>query len=218
LAARIGTMKISQEIDALTVMGVDPVRFIGNPATGKMGSAIAQAALDRGATVTLIHGGNSEVMIPPASQLRFISVISAEEMYQGMLLHFPDADYTILSAAVADVKPERYSSQKLPKQEIPDCLPLASVPDIAATLGKQKQPQQTLVGFAAQTGEFVKPAQAKMARKNLDYIVANPIDRAEGGFGSDRNQCVILGKDGLEQEIPLCTKLELAHRLLDVIK
>ncbi len=194
----------------------DPVRFIGNPATGKMGNAIAQAALDRGATVTLIQG-SSEVMMASSAKLKWMSVTSAEEMYQGMLLHFPDADYTILSAAVADVKPAHYSPQKFPKQKIPDCLPLADVPDIAATLGKQKQARQILVGFAAQTGDFVKPAQAKMERKNLDYIVANPIDRAEGGFGSDRNQCVILGKHGLEQEIPLCTKLELAHQLLDII-
>jgi len=197
---------------------LDPVRFIGNPATGKMGSAIAQAALDRGAMATLVHGGSAELAITPSSQLRVISVISAEEMYQVMMLHFPDADYTILSAAVADVKPAEYSPEKLSKQDIPEYLPLANVPDIAARLGKQKQPKQIVVGFAAQTGAFIKPAKEKMLRKNLDYIVANPIDRAEGGFGSDRNQCVILGKDGFEQGIPLCTKLELAHQLLDVIK
>ena len=197
---------------------LDPVRFIGNPATGKMGSAIAQAAIDRGATVTLIHGGNTDVPVLPSPRFRLLSVVSADEMYQAMLAHFPTADYTILSAAVADVKPAHYSTEKLPKNDIPDCLPLKDVPDIAATLGKQKQPQQTLVGFAAQTGDFVKPAREKMLRKNLDYIVANPIDRAAGGFGSDENQGMILGKAGQEQSIPLCSKLQLAHYLLDCFK
>jgi len=196
---------------------LDPVRYIGNPATGKMGSAIAQAAIDRGATVTLVHGGNTEIPLIPSPRFRLISVISADEMYQAMLAHFPTADYTILSAAVADVKPAHYSTKKLPKKDIPDCLPLTNVRDIAATLGKEKQPQQTLVGFAAQTGDFVKPAREKMARKNLDYIVANPIDRIEGGFGSDNNQCIILGREGQEQSIPLCSKLQLAHYLLDAL-
>ena len=196
---------------------LDPVRYIGNPATGKMGSAIAQAAIDRGATVTLVHGGNTEIPIIPSPRFRLISVVSAQEMYQTMVAHFPTADYTILSAAVADVKPAHYSTEKLPKKELPDCLPLTDVPDIAATLGKQKQPQQTLVGFAAQTGDFVKPAREKMARKNLDYIVANPIDRIESGFGSDDNQCIILGKQGQEQSIPLCSKLQIAHYLLDAL-
>ncbi len=197
---------------------LDPVRFIGNPATGKMGRAIAQAAIDRGATVTLVHGGNTDIPMIPSPNFRLISVVSADEMYQTMLAHFPTTDYTILSAAVADVKPAHYSPEKVPKNNLPECLPLASVPDIAATLGTQKQPQQILVGFAAQTGNFVKPAREKMARKNLDYIVANPIDRVEGGFGSDQNQCIILGKAGLEQSIPLCSKLQLAHYLLDHLK
>lgn len=196
---------------------LDPVRFIGNPATGKMGSAIAQAALDRGATVTLIHGGSSEIAITPSSQLHLIPVMSAQQMYEEMMPHFAQADYVILSAAVADVKPTDYSANKLAKQDLPDCLPLASVPDIAAILGQQKQPEQVLVGFAAQSGDFVKPAKEKLQRKNLDYIVANPIDREESGFGSDRNQCVVLNKNGSEHEIPLCRKLQLAHYLLDIV-
>lgn len=196
---------------------LDPVRFIGNPATGKMGSAIAQAARDRGAKVTLVQGGTSAVTVTPSSELRIIPVISAKEMFEVMRVHFPNADYTLLSAAVADFQPASYSEKKLPKQELPQQLPLAPVPDIAETLGKQKQPQQILVGFAAQTRDFVKPAREKMHRKNLNYIVANPIDRAVGGFGSDENQCVILGKDGLEQSIPLCSKLQLAHYILDIL-
>ena len=194
---------------------LDPVRFLGNPATGKMGSAIAQAGLDRGANVILVQGGTTQAMIPFSPQLRLISVVSAEEMLEAMLASFPDADYTILAAAVADVKPAHYSPEKLPKQKLPDRLSLVNVPDIAATLGQQKRSQQILVGFAAQTGDFVKPAKEKMLRKNLDYIVANPIDRSEGGFGSDNNQAVILRQDGWETTIPLCHKLQLAHYILD---
>lgn len=196
---------------------LDPVRFIGNPATGKMGSAIAQAALDRGASVTLVQGSASEVRVTPSAKLHLIPVVSAKEMYEAMMAHFANADYTILSAAVADVKPAHYSAEKLPKQSLSDCLPLANVPDIAQALGKQKQTQQILVGFAAQTGDLVQPAWEKLQRKNLDYIVANPIDRSEGGFGSDRNQCVFLRKDGQQQVIPLCSKLQLAHHLLDFL-
>ncbi|NBD31796.1 MAG: bifunctional phosphopantothenoylcysteine decarboxylase/phosphopantothenate--cysteine ligase CoaBC [Cyanobacteria bacterium] len=197
---------------------LDPVRFIGNPATGKMGSAIAQAAIDRGATVTLVHGGGMEVPMIPSPRFRLLSVVSAEAMSEAMLAHFPTADYTILSAAVADVKPTHYATEKLPKTDLPQCLPLTSVPDIAATLGEHKQGQQVLVGFAAQTGDFVKPAREKMERKNLDYIVANPIDRPDGGFGSNENQGIILGKEGWEQPIPLCSKLQLAHYLLDSLQ
>ncbi|PSO48134.1 MAG: bifunctional phosphopantothenoylcysteine decarboxylase/phosphopantothenate--cysteine ligase CoaBC [Cyanobacteria bacterium SW_9_44_58] len=197
---------------------LDPVRFIGNPATGKMGSAIAQAAIDRGATVTLIHGGSSEIAVTPSPQLHLKRVVSAQQMYEAMTDHFAQADYAILSAAVADVKPADYYGNKLAKQDLPDCLPLVSVPDIAVALGQQKKPEQVLVGFAAQTGDFVKPAKEKLQRKTLDYIVANPIDREEGGFGSDCNQCVVLSKKGWEQEIPLCSKLQLAHYLLDIVR
>lgn len=196
---------------------LDPVRFLGNPATGKMGSAIAQAALDRGATVTLVYGQSSEITVTPSPRLRLISVVTAEAMLEAMVAYFPNADYTILSAAVADFKPAHYSPQKRPKQEISDYLPLKETPDIAKTLSQNKQPQQVLVGFAAQTGDFVKPAQEKLERKNLDYIIANPIDQSEGGFGSDKNQCVILGKKGEKSAIALCSKLELAHRILDTV-
>jgi len=194
---------------------LDPVRFLGNPATGKMGSAIAQAAMDRGATVTLVHGGDHEPHVTPSPQLHIIPVMSAQQMYEAMIEAFPGADYTILAAAVADVQPADYSASKLAKSDLAECLPLAPVPDIAATLGKQKQWEQVLVGFAAQTGDFVKPAWEKLQRKQLDYIVANPIDQAEGGFASQQNQGVILARNGHQQEIPLCSKLEMAHYLLD---
>ena len=131
---------------------IDPVRFIGNPSTGKMGLALAQAALHRGAVVTLVH--------TPASWdvplgVRSIPVVSAEAMRQAMLECFPNADLIVMSAAVADVKPADYSEEKLPKRSLPSSLPLEPVPDILAELGCLKQPHQRLIGFAAQTGDIV---------------------------------------------------------------
>jgi phosphopantothenoylcysteine decarboxylase/phosphopantothenate--cysteine ligase len=193
---------------------LDPVRFIGNPSTGKMGLALAQAALHRGAKVILVHcPGSWDVPLG----VEAIPVITAEEMQGVILKHLPSADIIIMSAAVADVKPKDYSSEKLPKRSLPENLPLAAVPDIVAELGKRKQPHQYLIGFAAQTGDIVKPAREKLQRKKLDAIVANPIDKVDSGFGSDNNQAVFLDRLGREVEIPACSKLEMAHYLFDFV-
>jgi phosphopantothenoylcysteine decarboxylase/phosphopantothenate--cysteine ligase len=194
---------------------LDPVRFIGNPSTGKMGLALAQAALHRGAKAILVHcPGSWDVPLG----VEAIPVITAEEMQGVMLKHLPSADIIIMSAAVADVKPRDYSSEKLPKRSLPENLPLAAVPDIVAELGKRKQPHQYLIGFAAQTGDIITPAREKLQRKKLDAIVANPIDKVDSGFGSDNNQAVFLDKEGREVEIPACSKLEMAHYLFDFFK
>ena len=193
---------------------LDPVRFIGNPSTGKMGLALAQAALHRGAKVILVHcPGSWDVPLG----VEAIPVITAEEMQGVMLKHLPSADIIIMSAAVADVKPKDYSSEKLPKRSLPENLPLAAVPDIVAELGKRKQPHQYLIGFAAQTGDIITPAKEKLQRKKLDAIVANPIDQVDSGFGSDNNQAVFLDRLGREVEIPACSKLEMAHYLFDFV-
>ena len=193
---------------------LDPVRFIGNPSTGKMGLALAQAALHRGAKVILVHcPGSWDVPLG----VEAIPVITAEEMQGVMLKHLPSADIIIMSAAVADVKPRDYSSEKLPKRSLPENLPLAAVPDIVAEIGNRKQPHQYLIGFAAQTGDIVKPAREKLQRKKLDAIVANTIDKVDSGFGSDNNQAVFLDRLGRELEIPACSKLEMAHYLFDFI-
>ena len=193
---------------------LDPVRFIGNPSTGKMGLALAQAALHRGAKVILVHcPGSWDVPLG----VEAIPVITAEEMQGVILKHLPSADIIIMSAAVADVKPEDYSSEKLPKRSLPENLPLAAVPDIVAELGKRKQPHQYLIGFAAQTGDIITPAKEKLQRKKLDAIVANPIDQVDSGFGSDNNQAVFLDRLGREVEIPACSKLEMAHYLFDFV-
>lgn len=194
---------------------LDPVRFIGNPSTGKMGLALAQAALHRGATVTLVHAP-ATWSVPLG--IRVIPVVSADQMRQAMLKHFADADVIVMAAAVADVKPAEYAAEKLPKQFLPTSLPLEPVPDILAELGQRKQAHQRLIGFAAQTGEIVTPALQKLKAKQLDAIAANPIDRPGAGFGSDSNQAIFLDRQGRREEIGSCSKLQLAHKLFDFVQ
>ena len=194
---------------------IDPVRFIGNPSTGKMGLALAQAALHRGATVTLVRA--------PATWdvplgIRAISVVSAAQMQQAMLESFPDADVIVMAAAVADVKPAEYAAEKLPKKLLPTSLPLEPVPDILAELGRRKQPHQRLIGFAAQTGDIVTPALEKLRNKKLDAIAANPIDQPNSGFGGDTNQAIFLDNKGRQLKIEPCSKLQLAHHLFDFVR
>jgi phosphopantothenoylcysteine decarboxylase/phosphopantothenate--cysteine ligase len=194
---------------------LDPVRFIGNPSTGKMGLALALAARHRGATVTLVHGWLTPDIEASLADIHAIPAQTSEAMQVCLQQELPQADLIVMSAAVADLKPAQTATHKLPKQELPQLLPLVSVPDIVADLAQRKQSHQTLIGFAAQTQDFVTPAIEKLQRKGLDAIVANPIDQPQGGFGSDTTQAVILDRSGRQVTIPLCSKLEMAHRILD---
>lgn len=193
----------------------DPVRFIGNPSTGKMGIAIAQAALHRGAQVTLVHAPIESHLLSSLRNVRLVPVTSSAEMQQAMKEHFSVADYIVMSAAVGDVRSDLYSDSKLPKDQLPKSLELVSIPDIVAELSTLKKPHQVLIGFAAQTGDYITPAIDKLKRKNLDAIVANPVDQPNSGFGSDTNQAVILDRSGRQFAIPPCSKLEMAHQLFD---
>ncbi len=197
---------------------LDPVRFIGNPSTGKMGLALVQAAVHRGASVTLVHGPMNTELVASLPEVQLISVTSGDEMYKVMMEQFPQADLTIMAAAVGDVKPATYSEEKLPKRLLPKELPLNPIIDIVAELGKIKQPHQQLIGFAAQTGAILKPAQDKLEQKKLDAIVANPIDLPDAGFGTETNQAIFLHREGRKKDIAACSKLQLAHYLLDFIK
>ena len=196
---------------------LDPVRFIGNPASGTMGIALAQAAIHRGATVTLVHGPLDESLRTRLGGLQALGVTTAEEMHQAMLSHLPQADWVVMAAAVADVKPATQASTKLAKADLPEALPLAQVLDIVADLSHKRQPHQKLIGFAAQTGDIVPPALAKLHRKGLDAIVANPIDVPGSGFGGDRNQAVLITQAGDQFPIPPCSKLDLAHQIWDAL-
>ncbi len=195
----------------------DPVRFIGNPATGKMGIALAQACYYRGAKVILVGAGVAPELLKLIPHVQFISVVTAAEMEKAMLANFTQADLTFMAAAVADVKPTHYFKTKLSKQSLPSSLELENVTDIVAKLGEIKQPQQKLIGFAAQTGDIITPAQGKLQRKKLDAIVANPIDKENSGFAADSNEAVIIKSDGRQKAIAACRKLVLAHQILNFI-
>jgi phosphopantothenoylcysteine decarboxylase / phosphopantothenate---cysteine ligase len=197
---------------------LDPVRFLGNPSTGKMGVALAQAAAHRGAKVTLVHAPLEKNLLDRLKNVRTVAVTSAAEMHEEMLSYFAIADWIIMSAAVADLKPVQYVSKKIPKQELSLQLDLEAVPDILAELGDRKQPHQLLIGFAAQTGDIFQPALEKLQRKKLDAIVANPVDRTETGFASDTNQAILIDRNIRKQEISLCSKLQLSHHLFDFVQ
>ncbi|MFN4280756.1 bifunctional phosphopantothenoylcysteine decarboxylase/phosphopantothenate--cysteine ligase CoaBC [Thermosynechococcus sp.] len=191
----------------------DAVRFIGNPATGKMGLALARAALHRGAKVTLIHGAIAEV-IPP--QVRAIEAVSSDRMYKAVMEVWPEADWLVMAAAVGDVRPTQQWSEKLPKSELPTALPLSPVPDILQMAAQMRQPHQRLIGFAAQTGEIVTPACEKLERKGLDLIVANAVDQAGCGFGTAENAAVVLDRQGRSRSLAKVPKLILAHQIFDL--
>lgn len=193
---------------------LDPVRFLGNSSSGKMSLALAQAAYHRGATVTLVHGA---IAVPLPSGITTVLAETADQMQSALLAAFPKADWTIMAAAVADVRPTHHSAHKLPKHELPTTLPLEPVPDIAAELGRLKQPHQRLIGFAAQTGEILGPARQKLLTKKLDAIAANPIDQPESGFESVTNQGIFLDYRGRQQPISSRSKLAMAHALLNFV-
>ncbi|NEP15696.1 MAG: bifunctional phosphopantothenoylcysteine decarboxylase/phosphopantothenate--cysteine ligase CoaBC [Leptolyngbya sp. SIO4C1] len=198
---------------------IDPVRFIGNPATGRMGIALAKAACHRGARVTLVHAPlEPQLQGNLPSQTALIATLTAAEMEAAMLAQQPQADWVILAAAVADIRPQQSADYKLPKAELPNAIAVAPVPDIAAQLAAKKPAHQRLIGFAAQTGSILEPAKDKLMRKQLDAIVANPVDQANSGFGSDQNQAILIDRSGRQQVIEPTSKLLLAHRLYDFMQ
>lgn len=193
---------------------LDPVRFIGNPSSGRMGVALALAACHRGAQVTLVHGPMAESdLVALGPDVQRYSITTADEMGQQLHQCLPQQDWLLMAAAVADVKPARRETHKLAKAELPPALPLLPVPDLVASLSQQRHPHQKIIGFAAQTGEILAPALAKLQRKGLDAIVANPVDVVGAGFGGDRNQGVLITAQGATHPIPPCSKLEMAHRI-----
>jgi phosphopantothenoylcysteine decarboxylase / phosphopantothenate---cysteine ligase len=197
---------------------LDPVRFLGNPATGKMGVMLALAAIHRGAIVTLVHAPMSASLLALLQGVEMVPIVSAAEMQQAMLQRFAVADWTLMAAAVADVRSAETHAEKIPKRSLPTALPLIPVPDIVADLSQRKQPPQRVIGFAAQTGDILPPALEKLHQKQLDAIVANPIDLPDSGFGSDQNQAIFLDKTGRRQAIAPCSKLEMAHQLFDFVQ
>ena len=192
---------------------IDPVRFISNPSSGKMGHATATAAMRRGGNVTLITG---PVALKDPFNVRVEKVQTVNDMAEAVFSHMEKADIIIKTAAVSDYIPASPSKQKIKKKEDSLCLTLEKSVDILKELGRRKT-SQFLVGFAAETQDLAKNAQEKMARKNLDIIVGNIVGGSSSGFCSDNNKATLFFPDGSIQDIPLLSKEALAHRILDCI-
>lgn len=193
---------------------IDPVRYISNHSSGKMGYAIAEAARDRGAEVVLISGPTS---LPKPEGVHFVGVESVADMYTAVMRHFPKADIVIKSAAVSDYRPKVTHDHKLKKTQDDFVLELEKAPDILAELGRHKT-TQFVVGFAAETQDLLAHASDKLKRKNADLIVANNVLQEGAGMGSDTNIVTILSRDGERVELPQLDKRQVADRLFDVIK
>lgn len=192
---------------------IDPVRFISNYSSGKMGFAIAKIAAERGANVTLISGPVG-IHCPQVS--KFVPVKTTEEMYNAVTKEFETADVVIKAAAVADYRPKSRSSQKIKKSDQDFTIELEKNVDILKELGKIKG-NKLLVGFAAETDDIVHNAIDKINKKNLDMIVANDITAEGAGFNVDTNIVKIIDKKGAIEDIPLCSKEEVAGIILDKI-
>ena len=195
---------------------IDPVRFIGNYSTGKMGFALAGECAKRGADVTLINGPVVISGLHPS--IHRIDVESADEMYDASVEEFPSCDIAILCAAVADYKPQQQATEKI-KREHNDEMTLSLVKnkDIAAALGVLKKDHQKLVGFALETSDGVANAKEKLQRKNLDMIVLNSLNEEGSGFYYDTNKVTMIDKKGIETALPLKTKAEVAEDIVDYI-
>lgn len=194
---------------------IDPVRFIGNLSTGKMGFALAEACAERGAKVILIAGPVS--LKTTSTAIQRIDVESAGEMYDACIRLFPVADMGILCAAVADFTPEKQADTKTKRKEANLQVVLKPTQDIAAALGRQKKPNQLLVGFALETDNEEVNALDKMERKNLDFIVLNSLRNPGAGFGHDTNQVTIFSRNGQRVEHPLKSKTAVAEDILDTV-
>ena len=191
---------------------IDPVRYIGNRSSGKMGYAIAEAARDLGANVTLISGPSA---LPPLAGVNFFKVESARDMRRLVLEKFPESQIVIKAAAVADYRVKNVADHKIKKNDEELTLVLEKNPDILKELGQKKQKGQVLVGFAAETQNLIQYAQSKLEKKNLDMIVANDVSKPQAGFNVDTNLIKLLKRDGSIEELPLMSKKDLAYIILN---
>ena len=192
---------------------LDPVRYISNHSTGKMGYAIARAAMMRGADVTLVSG---KVNLQPPMDVRLVSVVSAADMAKAVKDAAPEQDIIIKAAAVADYRPAVAADEKLKKKDDELSIALERTEDILAYLGAHRREGQFLCGFSMETEHMVENSRAKLEKKNIDMIVANNLKQEGAGFGTDTNVVTLLTRDETT-ELPLMSKEEVADRLLDYI-
>lgn len=191
---------------------LDPVRFLSNHSTGKMGYAIANAARRRGAAVTLVTG---PVALEAPAGVRVVPVTSAREMYDAVLGALPEQDFVIKAAAVGDYRPAETAPDKLKKKNDDMTVALVRNPDILQAIGERKRDDQIVCGFSMETRDLIENSTAKLQKKNCDLMVANNLKTEGAGFGTDTNVATILGRDGSKEEAPLMRKDELADRILD---
>jgi phosphopantothenoylcysteine decarboxylase/phosphopantothenate--cysteine ligase len=194
-----------------TVEDIDPVRFVSNRSSGRMGYRLAEAARDRGARVVLVSGPTE---LPAPHGVDFVSVRSAEEMQRAVLEHVGSVQLVAMAAAVADYRPKETASAKVKKTQGPLTLELVRTPDILRSLGERKG-SLFLLGFAAETNDVAAYARRKLEEKKLDLIVANDVSGRVAGFGSEKNAAILIDAGGAEVEVPLTSKRELADRIWD---
>lgn len=195
-----------------TQEALDPVRYLTNHSTGKMGYAVARAAMLRGAEVTLIHGPTA---LPAVPFVEDVPIVSAQDMYDAVTARFAAIDVLVMAAAVADYRPAVVSDEKIKKKDGDLSIPLARTPDILGTIGPQKE-GQFLCGFSMETQNMLENSAAKLQKKNLDMVVANSLKVAGAGFGVDTNVVTFLTPDGA-RELPLMSKDDVADAILDEI-
>ena len=191
---------------------LDPVRFLTNHSTGKMGYAVAKAASRRGAEVTLVTGPTD---LPRPPYMKVVDIVSAKDMYEAVMADFDDADVVIKAAAVADYRPASVADNKIKKGDGDMSIPLERTTDILKTLGERKK-KQFLCGFSMETENMIENSRKKLEKKNLDMIAANNVKVEGAGFGTDTNILTLITKDG-EKELPIMSKDEAANALLDEI-
>jgi len=192
---------------------IDPVRYLTNFSSGKMGYALAEAAVKMGAETILVSG---PVTLPIPHGVKVEHVESAEQMLQAVLFHYDHADIVVKTAAVADYRPKTIHDQKMKKQAGDETLELERTIDILMTLGQRKT-KQLVIGFAAETNNIEMYAKDKLTKKNADYIVANDVTQADSGFGTDTNTVVLIGKENYVQHFDNMTKKQLAIQLFETI-
>lgn len=196
-----------------TIEPIDPVRFISNHSSGKMGYALAETLADKGARVTLVSGRTA---LPAPAGVERVDVLTAEEMYQATVAAFEEADGAVMCAAVADYTPAEVATEKLKKSDADLQIPLKRTRDIAAELGRKKG-QKILVGFAMETQNEAANATQKLTKKNFDFIVLNSLREAGAGFRGDTNRVTLIDSTS-QEELPLLTKHEVAERIAQKIE
>ncbi len=194
---------------------IDPVRFIGNHSTGKMGFALAEAFADRGFDVLLIAGPVHIFTVNPA--IKRIDVVSADDMYRAVMQHFAESDVGVFCAAVADFTPTVAADRKIKRKTDDLVIRLKPTQDIAAAAGRQKRQGQFIVGFALETDDEEANAVDKMQRKNLDMIVLNSLNDQGAGFGYDTNKVTVIERNGRRIDLPLQSKTEVARRIVEAV-